>query len=251
MNTQHTSDRRTPQLCLRTGRVKTGTRHSALGIRHSFTLIELLVVIAIIAILASMLLPALSKAKDRARSATCQSNLKQWGTYFALYVDDYEGWTCIDTGPNPWFYRITDVMGREYSSWGTGTNRDFGVWQCPENIHQMRPGGYGVGESQQSYQPNGWDNVPLYMTTKATRHKYPSELYAMMEGTYYRTEAWHNDGPFQGVRNARYAHSLGMNILYAEGHVDKHKAPVRTRGNYRGGSSAPDAFTNGRHWYAY
>jgi prepilin-type N-terminal cleavage/methylation domain-containing protein len=62
-----------------------------MGKRKGFTLIELLVVIAIIALLMSILMPALSRVKKQARTVACLSKLKQWGLWFSMYAEDYNG----------------------------------------------------------------------------------------------------------------------------------------------------------------
>jgi prepilin-type processing-associated H-X9-DG protein/prepilin-type N-terminal cleavage/methylation domain-containing protein len=110
----------------------------------AFTLIELLVVIAIIAILASMLLPALSKAKGMAKGTGCISNLKQWGTATHLYANDNEDLLPKDGTPNGtsvgsgWYEELPVAMGLlpyHEMAWRTDPGIDPGqtVWICPAN----------------------------------------------------------------------------------------------------------------------
>src|SRR5207247_4239840 len=80
--------------------------------RHSaFTLIELLVVIAIIAILTAMLLPALSKAKEKGRKAHCYNNLKQLGLAMLMFADDNNGLVPRGNGPLWWTLYIPYLGG--------------------------------------------------------------------------------------------------------------------------------------------
>lgn len=135
------------------------------GRARGFTLIELLVVIAIIAILAAILFPVFAQARDAARKAACQSNLKQFAGAFAMYASDYDG-----LFPNPGGREFAPPLPRNGAAWysatrnrATGQVTDSGlgvfpylkqrgnasnnVWSCPNSIPGSGRGQFDVGQN--------------------------------------------------------------------------------------------------------
>lgn len=170
--------------------------HSQLTHKQNFTLIELLVVIAMIAILAGLLLPALNKAKEQARSVACLNNLKQIGVAFSFYLSDnkefYPGATPIQQNYMGWEWNKVFVMYGRYISWKT--QLDPSMTYQDGKMPYERPNDAPFGSTWYSYGYNhtvlgsnvaNGNSSTVGTNARLSEIKYASKMYLAMDAKTY------------------------------------------------------------------
>jgi len=200
--------------------------------RRGFTLIELLVVIAIIAILAAILFPVFARAREKARQASCQSNLKQIGLSVHMYAQDYDERYPMNS------YNVTDCVSQFHAGVGqrlwwyealTPFVKSTQLWACPSKNQEDRVCGCTAeGETRAlwGYGMNCWPGSQLNFTwaPKMAQVDMPaSTVYASdADCVVVRTDiagAYPRPGGSGTCPTSFSPHNEGKNHVYADGHV--------------------------------
>lgn len=185
--------------------------------KNGFTLIELLVVIAIIAILAAMLFPALSKARQNALKASCLSNLKQVGLAFHMYANDWDGW--IPAYNKNWHSRLhpSYLNNREVLRCSIGTKKYPGTTYYYYYCMNIRASGVklvGGGIRNTSTCILVGDGYCVYSTDPGTAYnKAINDTASTYDDNWYMGGAGYAYHPV-------YRHNKQANMLFLDGHVD-------------------------------